>query len=345
MNRIEGVDTFRFLAVIAIVSLHTTPFEGSQNATYITLCTLINQGARFGVPFFFIASGYFFGRKVTNAHSVIGVSTEIGKRLFQILVFWSFIYIIPYDPYLIYEKGFSGLLAVTGKDLLKIVDHPVDFLFESTADHLWFIISLGCSVFITAMILRYWPIQPLTFLVVVAAALYLFGVFAKSYGPTPFGITIDFDTRNGPFFGTAFFVTGYLLSKYTIEQKYLAYGFVVTTFGYLLHFGEIYYLHAAYQIIPSSHDYVFGTYFIGLGVALMALSNHPVLRIPFISTLGRYTLGIYAVHLVFVEMLMWVDRIVSNPVWEFGFVFLVVILSAVSTLILSKHHWLKKVVV
>ncbi len=39
----------------------------------------------------------------------------------------------------------------------------------------------------------------------------------------------------------------------------------------------------------------------GLGAAVLALSNHPLFRVEQLTNMGKYTLGIYAVHMLFVN--------------------------------------------
>ncbi len=71
---------------------------------------------------------------------------------------------------------------------------------------------------------------------------------------------------------------------------------------YALQFAEIHFLVSRYGATPFQ-DYVVGTYFTGMGAAIVALSNHPFLRLGIFGGLGRLTLGIYAIHFAFVDML------------------------------------------
>ena len=65
----------------------------------------------------------------------------------------------------------------------------------------------------------------------------------------PAGLHVTFNFRDGPFFSLIFFVTGYFLHK---------------------------------------RDYVAGTYFFGVGVALIALSDSPWLPSPRLAAIGPY---------------------------------------------------------
>ena len=346
MRRIQSVDSFRFLAIIGVIVIHTTPFKGGElRDTYDYFYVAINQGARFAVPFFFIVSGFFFAKKIRVRGSVLPVAAKILKRLGLIWLFFSMVYIIPYDLFSAFEYGVVGPVKVVYWNLENIISDPVRLVFEGSKGHLWFLVSLANSVFITTLFLQYWKSNPLLPLIIVSVALYIFGLLAKSYSETPLGLSIDFNTRNGPFFSTVFFVLGYVLSYMEFSHKHLAYGFMIMALGYGIHLCEIYYLYTAYGVSPASHDYVAGTVLIGLGVSLMALSGHPLLKIANASRIGKYTLGIYGIHFVFVDLLSPIDKQLSNPAWEIAYVFLVFLLSSSVTHIAAKHDRLRKVLV
>ncbi len=346
MSRIQGIDTIRVFAILAVIAIHTAPFGGSDyTGAYQYLHIAITQGARFAVPFFFVVSGYFFGIKVKKRDSVLPISLDIVKRLFLIWAFWSLIYILPYDLFSAFKQGLLGPLKVVYLNLIGIANNPIQFLFEGSKVHLWFVVSLALSVMITAVYLRFRQSRSIVPLVIFAILLYVFGLCAKAYSETPIGINIEFNTRKGPFFSTIFFVTGYALSQCKLESRHFSYGLVAMATGYVIHFSEIYYLNSVYHVWPALHDYVFGTYLEGLGAALMAFSNHSLLKLDHLSRIGKYTLGIYAIHFIFVDILKHFDKQISSPFWEIGYIFLVFILSVGSTLVLSKYKPLEKVFV
>jgi len=343
MSRIQSIDVFRVFAIIAVISIHTTPFRGVENnQAYTLLNVAINQGARFAVPFFFVISGFFFAKKIYGGRQLLPTTTSTLKRLLAIWLFFSVIYILPYNLIAAFEYGALGPIKVVYWNLLRIADDPIQFIFQGTKGHLWFLVSLCISIIITSLFFKCFQRNHLALLIIFSVALYVFGLLAKAYAGTPVGINIDFNTRNGPFFSTVFFVMGLVLSRLKLNQNYLYYGLLVLFLGYTIHLGEIYYLYSAYGTWPTSHDYVFGTLFVGLGVSLMALSNHPLLNSQGLSVIGRYTLGIYAIHFVFVDMLRSIDKEVSSPVWEVGYVFIVFLLSVSITLLLSKSERLNK---
>lgn len=74
----------------------------------------------------------------------------------------------------------------------------------------------------------------------------------------------------------------------------------------------------------------------GMGVLMAALSNCELLKIDFFQRIGKYTLGIYASHFLFIDLLGRIRHSNSSALWEIGFVFIVLALSTVFVFVLSK---------
>ncbi|MDH5728115.1 MAG: acyltransferase [Gammaproteobacteria bacterium] len=344
MNRIESVDVFRLIAIVAVIAIHTTPFRYAENTggdLYKYLDLLINQASRFAVPFFFIISGYFWGMKIRRGDDVYQVSLSMSKRIFFIFLAWSFIYLLPLNIGAIVEFGLSGPFDLAYNNWSNLIHDPVRLIFEGSRVHLWYLTSLIISLLITAFLVAKNLSKTL---LVTALFLYVVGVLAKAYVDTPIGIQLDFNTRNGPFFGMLLFVSGYLLSARQSNEKWFYYGFGLFLLGFVLHFTEIFMVWTRFETSPRQ-DFVFGTFFMGFGVALAALSNHRWLRSPRLGRIGQLTLGIYAVHFLFVEILAPIEKRFDHVLWELSYVLIVLVLSIVVTLWMAKSRFLKKIVV
>lgn len=344
MNRIESVDLFRLIAIVSVITIHTSPFStnvSGDDEIYKYLNVILNQLARFAVPFFFVISGYFWGVKIRNGSELISSSLHMAKRILIIFIAWSCIYLLPIKLGAINELGILGSIKVVYWNISDLSQHPVTLLMQGTKVHLWFLIGMLCSLFLCATLVHK---KQTKLLIILSIVLYLFGILAKSYANTPIGIDIEFNTRNGPFFSTIFFVTGYILSGKNINKKWLIYGCIIACFGVFFHFIEIYTLWIMFETYPG-HDFVIGTYFMGVGVAMSALSNHPLLKSKTLSKIGQMTLGIYAVHLVFVDLLRPIDKAFNSVIWELGYVVIVLVLSIITSLLLSKSKIAKKIVV
>lgn len=344
-NRIQSVDVFRLVAIIAVILLHTQPFGDNsfqeKSLFFAYIHTIIFNLALFAIPFFFVISGYFWGIKVRSGLSIDLTSTKMIKRLLLIFLVWSFIYLFPHDitsiKNAINQYGIFGPIMVSYRSLRnQLVFSPITLLFRGTKDHLWFLMALTCAVTITYFCVKRGIIKSL---VAVALILYIINLLATPYSRTPIGINITFNTRYGPFFGTIFFVSDYLLSNYKPTYKWLYIGLYIFSAGVIMHFLEAYYLWKVYGVMP--YNYLLGTYLIGLGISILSLSNHKLIKCNRLATIGQLTLGIYLIHFLFVDLLRPIGKIFLHSVWEIGYPIIVLCLSLASVSFLSKHKYTK----
>jgi len=344
LSRIESVDVFRLLAITAVIAIHTAPFAGnsfSDNDIWRFISIIINQLTRFAVPFFFVISGYFWGVKINKGESVTSTSILMAKKIFYIFIAWSIVYVLP-SLNTIAEYGFPGAIYSFYWNLTHlIINKPLTIAMEGTAPHLWFLVALIYSIGISAILVEKKRFKTLIALSIV---LYLVVLISKSYSGTPFGIQTDFNTRNGPFIGTIFFVTGYFLSKLTPSPRWLLRGIMLFSVGYFLHLSESYILWKIYGAYPVQ-EYVIGTYFMGVGAAVASLSNNAFLRNTILKSIGKYTLGIYAIHLIFVRLLRPISEFTNSPLWEIGYIILVLLFSVIFVLILSRSKITRRFVI
>lgn len=342
LSRIESVDVVRVIAILAVIAIHTTPFEteGAPLGTAFDLATQVNLLARFAVPFFFVVSGFFWGTKIHGGNRIAESSKKMSKRILTIFGAWSLIYLLPFNPATIAEQGSFGFVKIVYWNLSSIANDPIRFLFQGSSVHLWFLIGLLCCVAISAVLVAY---NRVNLLIGLSIVLYAIGLFGKAYSDTPLGIHVDFNTRNGPFFGLVFFVSGYVLSSRQPHDSWFTKGLGLLLTGYIVQFAELQFLHDRFGT-SLLQDYTIGTYFLGLGSALMALSNVTFLRVRGLGSIGSFVLGIYAIHLIFVDLLRPVNRLTSSPLWEVGNVFAVLILSFLVVYAMSKNRFTRAIV-
>lgn len=339
ISRIQSVDSSRLIAIFFIIILHTAPFRNVhlKHEELFSLGVIVNVVARFAVPFFFVISGYFWGIKVLNGSPVWPMSLQMIRRIGISYAVFCLLYLMPTQLVSIYKHGLSGPIDSRRNIELEILNQPaINWPFVGTEEHLWFLPALICAILISAIFVR---LKMPRFLLFVALGLYLFGLFAKSYSATPLGFSFSFNTRNGPFFGLIFFVLGYVLSRYPPKSTWFVNGCAVMALGYLIQFSELNFLAAKYLVSPIQ-DCVVGTLFLGVGAALISLSDMPILRNRFMAYIGRFSLGIYALHYVFAEN-FWVLRSIS-PMIDVLVVISVFILSIGATLLLARNKILAR---
>lgn len=343
MNRIKSVDTFRGLAILAVIALHTSPFRANTatpGLLYPFLDALINQTARFAVPFFFLISGYFWGQKVRHGAEPVHLAHTTARRLACIFAVWSIIYVLPFDLTPVLEHGWRGFIESITSHLASLLKKPAWLLVQGTEGHLWFLVALICCTYMAAWFIRQgMPGR----LLACAVCLYVAGLLAKAYIDTPIGLHLHFNTRNGPFFGLLPFVTGITLASCQPNTRWWVYGIAVFMLGSGLQACELYLL-TKYFGAPPAQDYVSGTFFMGLGVGLIAISEHRRAGVAALGAIGRMSLGIYVIHYAFVKMLRPIDRATDAFLWQIGYVVLVLALSIVTVRLLSRHPTTRRIV-
>ncbi|MGI2787757.1 acyltransferase [Vibrio fluvialis] len=336
MNKILSAELMRFVAIVAVVGIHTTPFrlESSDGSIYYKILDLtFNQIGRFAVPMFFLLSGYFFYRKTQDRGQMDNKVLQSVKKLIKIYIIWSFVYLLPYEWYKFNYINLNEYISSVQVKIFELLSDPITLVFQGTKEHLWFIVALLFSFIISYLFIRYDKKREL---IVVSILLYIFGVISKAYSATPIGIDVDFNTRNGPFFSTIFFVTGYVLAHKKRKPSWFHLGLIIFSLGTVFHFIEIIGLWKIYDI-SMRQDFVFSTYFMGLGSGLIALSNHKLLSYKFNIYLGSKVLGIYLVHYIVVEIFKPIDKIVNVALWEVFYIVMVICLSMVIVNILNKN--------
>lgn len=344
MSRVESVDVLRTLAILAVIVIHTTPFElkSSPIGSALDLATVVNQVARFAVPFFFVLSGYFWANKFKDEREIFEPTARMAKRIAVLFLVWSAIYLLPTNIIGSLSFGAIGPIKQIYWNLKDAVNSPLVTLMQGTKEHLWFLVALLCGLFISALLLRF---NFNRLIVVIAVTLYLVGLAGKAYSDTPLGFHSTFNFRNGPFFSLILFVTGYFLQRRQTRDRWFQVGCLLAILGLLLHFTELLILNENWGT-TMNQDYVIGTYFFGVGTALVALSNTKWLHSSRAASIGPLVLGIYASHLIFVDLLRPLDfRYPGSATWDVLYVVAVFLLSYTLAWTFSKHRLTKRLVI
>lgn len=311
--RIASIDVMRVAAIVAVIAIHTTPFESAAAPIGRSFdpATLLNQATRFAVPFFLVVAGWFWARKVAEAGQLRAPTLSLVRRALLVWLAWWLIYLLPTDLFGALALGALEPLKVTWWKLNLVARRPAIALLEGTSPHLWFLVALAASAGTTAVFEHFGARRALAGLAVV---LYLVGLAGQAYPDAPFGFHIDASFRNGHLFALAFFVTGAWLQRRGSAPSWLPTGAVLAGVGFALHLLEVWLSHRLWGT-PLERDYVAGTYLFGVGVALVALSGTRWLEWPRLAALGPWVLGIYASHMAFVGLLKPLDRRLTGSAW------------------------------
>lgn len=198
MKIIDSVYTLRLIAVFAVIAIHTVPFsfDGWEIADQFTLPIVINQLSRFAVPMFFVLSGYFWIMKIRGGADLARTSKVVVRRIFSVWLFWSVIYLIPYNFFSVETYDITRQIKILHWYYWEGLKHPWYLILNGSAGHLWFLISLLMSVAISSVFLYLGQIR---LIYVLAVMLFVLALLGKAYAKSLFGFLTDFDLRDGPF--------------------------------------------------------------------------------------------------------------------------------------------------
>lgn len=333
-----GVETFRFIAILFVIVIHAYPTSQSGGE-------FLNQLARFAVPYFFVVSGYFFYQKVAPDPSAGSRYLVLYVyRLGYIYVFWYLVY--AYWPLFspdnwgnIAQNGFLKAFYRESSELLtEFQTHMAYYLLAGgRADHLWFLPSLGMAIAFLYLAVR---LDTLGAGFLIAMALYVVALALEPYNATPLGIPLSMSGRNGPFFSSIFVFVGALIARYQIKlSRKLAISITFT--GLAMHLTEVEILRHLYGFPVQSHNFVLGTLLFGTGVALYAISHDNFGVTCKANHLGRYTLGIYVIHLLVIDILKIEHMMPDSGLFR---VILVAALSLMVAMVFSRLPLVRKVV-
>lgn len=203
-RRINSIDIARLFAAIMVVAIHTqaiTWFSGQRNGNIQIL-------TRVAVPFFFCTSGYFLHKNYINSGCpAIAVTLWKTVKLYTLLSLVYFSVIFLSNPALLHESK---------KWML------VDFLFNGSYYHLWYMVGIIYSI---AMIYLICKLKLSKVLLPLAIVCYVIGLLGTSY----YGIGSRLPILN------VMFDSGWFLS---IRRIFLM-GFPFTDLGWVISDGKL----------------------------------------------------------------------------------------------------------
>lgn len=334
--RKSGIESFRFIAIVAVVVIHVYPSGDLVGG-------VLNQLARFAVPYFFIISGYFFYRKVTSdVDGSLNYFINYGLKLFYIYVFWYLVYaywplLLPTNWSNIAQHGF--LYELKHETSLLITEFRSHLLYYvlagGRAEHLWFLPALGMGI-----VLLYLGIRLRIFLLAFgfATGLFLLALLLEPYHKSPLAIPLHMSGRNGPFFSSVFVFIGAAIARYDIRMKPVV-ALLIMLVGASMHLGEVFMLESLYGMPLRTHNYVVGTLLFASGAALYAMARENFGEKLYLHRLGGMTLGIYVSHLLIAQWLYSIDWM---PEWGVLRVILVTTLAVLLVALLNRLPVLRK---
>lgn len=201
-----GIDYFRLIAAFLVVTIHTSPLTGFSETADFILTRVI---ARVGVPFFFMASGFFLFSKRAEGQQHFGELADFVKKTAALYGITILLYLS------------LNFYAGTVKEWRYLPNLLKDIAFDGTFYHLWYLPAAVIGACITWLLLKKLKERQAF---IISLFLYIIGLFGDSYygicEKIPFlkavyqGLFLFSDyTRNGLFFAPDFFLLGALLAR------------------------------------------------------------------------------------------------------------------------------------
>ena len=336
-SRNPSIESFRFIAIIAVVIIHIQPYSQKIYGQ------IINQSARFAVPYFLIIAGYFFYEKTKNdQQNVIVYLLQYGFKLFYVYLIWFIIYTIwpivsPENWANIFHNGFLSEFHNGIIQFIKISKSHILYCIATGGNgyQLWFLPSLGVAILLLGVSIRY---NLLIWGLILSILLFIFALLIAPYKETPMGLPFNFDPKNGPFFSSIFVFIGAMFSKYQIKVS-LQFAIFITFFGLIISIAEVLFLKKEYGLALTSHDFVIGTLAYGTGVAMISFATKNFGVKCGINSLGKLTLGIYVIHILVIFIL---NSVKIWPSFDFMKIIYCLVVSIVLTKIISTVPILRK---
>lgn len=293
MNNVANIkkqnNTLNFLkglACLAIVWMHT---NSGGLVNQIIVCM-----ARFGIPVFFMVSGYF-----TYKDNKVDYTKVLTKKIIHILkliVIATLVYVIWHwvaDPF-IKTGNIPNILNSIERSIHSINIFNILVLnINPFCGILWFLNALLYCYLLWLLISK---IKNKRIVYLVAIVILFTGILARAfiqYNHTmPEDININY-FRNWLFMGLPFFTIGYLIHDYqerivkVFKPKYMI---VVAIIGMIMSFAE--------RLVVPLEVFV-GTVIVSVALFIFAVEKPDLIKIPIINRVGeRFCFFIYIVHII-----------------------------------------------
>ncbi len=268
-QRLFGLDAYRLLAMLGVVTLHTMPIDGAFGS-------LLRLYSIWGVPFFFMVSGFFLSGKTAADRTFPSITKTVVVFCVATLLL---------IPLTVYDQGLAGTFANVAGDQL---------LTRGSYFHLWFLSSMIIGLLFIAVSDSY---RLRFFLPVVSVGVVLLYLLLGNYNP----VSERYVAIARQFSSVAFMYLGMRLAGYEIKRSR---AIALIVFGIALQLVEAWGLA---KFLGKQHEdfaLLLGTIPLVVGIFLVArtLPDSTILRR--LAAFGsRYSLGIYIVHPYFIYSL------------------------------------------
>lgn len=206
MKTFNAIDITRVIAAILVICVHTDPlYHYSEASNYFIVSVL----ARLAVPFFFVTSGFFFGKKISlekKQFEDLPKLLSMLKRLATLYFIWSIMYLpLQFYSWLNSNRNMGYWLTYLQKAI-----------FEGSYYTLWYLVGLIVALFVSYLLFKLFKPR---LVLLLSFILFVIGTLFQSYYEVwsqmawfDWYYNFFLTTRNGLFFGTFFVSLGIFLA-------------------------------------------------------------------------------------------------------------------------------------
>ena len=341
-KRIYGLDIAKLFSIFAVITIHAKPFQNhSLELTYplsTAISISITQISRFAVPLFFIINGFFAEKRSREINATFPHTCQTIWRYICIFLFWSFIYCLPVTDYHTLSRIGLEEYFIAKIDSIKALGPHI--LIYGTKAHLWFIPSLVLCNFVYFCFIRFGIKK---YLLPTGLVVYVSFVTYTIYEHIHPDINLP-PLQFKHFAGIIFFALGVELFRYK-EKLALHYPWKIGIFliltGLALQLVESIILYKLFRIYPRGEFYI-GTIALSVGCFLLAYKETVSRSLQSVAFFGCFSLGIYAVHIIFNDIFIQQIKHLSNLAAEVIFPMFVLCLSLTTSIVFCKITPLKR---
>jgi peptidoglycan/LPS O-acetylase OafA/YrhL len=307
-SRNSTIDVLRCAASYTVILIHTKIFQSSAEYyhgwlhDFFTVLFKLFQSIHVAVPFFFVTSGYFFGKTLKKGEPLKSAWWRYAERIIRLFLVWSTVYyfiplswldlVIQYG----FLKTFYWHLIDLSKTFQEAISHPLSTILQGPTPHLWFLTALFLGITILSGFIA---IKKEKYVFILGAVLYIVSLLGTTYAELPIiGFNSPLVTRHGPYTSVLFVSIGWWLAqqpRYSMKTAWLLFGvgsILMTTGSLWLSW------HNHGSII---YDYLLSAVPLAAGLFMLALLYPHIGESTPLPDWGRMNLGVYLGHMMVMD--------------------------------------------
>ena len=331
-QRYNGVDIGKFVCALCVVTYHAlASFYGRSDQWFVFEHAIL----RLSVPFFFVASGFFLGKK--NRQNTKKRRNYFGSYLKRL----AFLYVVWGIPAIGIDLAYAIHNGMGLSQALKVELHKTILLHNGI---MWYI---GALIFAIAVIYFLNTEKRLRISIILGCAAYMAGMLLDSYSGittgTPMAAVVLWykqtflSVNNGFFVGFVFTAIGYREAFYP-QKRSLQYDLGMLAFGYGVFCVELFILSLLPVSLTGTYDCTL--HMLILDPVLFRIALRPWKSLP--QNTGYFHFAstfLYFTHMILITGLYYLFDL--DPAFQYVLV-LIIELGAAAAVYRLDNTWIKK---